>query len=80
MNYFSHKSDSYKYPTKALWHLAANEDNQSAIAKAGGIVPLVGLLTSENEVTAQYAAAALQSLAQNNTENQKEKLKAGKTE
>lgn len=72
-----HKSDSYKYPTKALWHLAANEDNQSAIAKAGGIVPLVGLLTSENEVTAQYAAAALQSLAQNNTENQIALAKAG---
>ena len=27
-------SDSYESPTKALWHLAATEDNQSAIAVA----------------------------------------------
>ena len=34
------------------------------------VVPLVALLTSESEVTQQYAAAALRSLARDHTENQ----------
>ena len=63
------KAHSYENPTKALWHLAANEDNQTAIARAGGIVPLVALLSSDSDITAQYAAAALESLARDHTEN-----------
>jgi len=72
-----HREDSYEFPTKALWHLAATEDNQSAIAKAGGITPVVALLTSESSVTQQYAAAGLQSLARDHTENQIALAKAG---
>jgi len=72
-----HKVDSYEFPTKALWHLACNDDNQVAIARAGGIPPLVALLTCASEVTQQYAAAALQSLARDNTENQVALAKAG---
>ena len=72
-----HKADSYENPTKALWHLAATEDNQAAIAKAGGIAPLVELLTSESAVSQQYAAAALHSLARDHTENQIALAKAG---
>ena len=34
-------SGAHENATKALWHLAETEDNQSAIAKAGGIAPLV---------------------------------------
>ena len=71
------KAPSYENPTKALWHLAASEDNQMAIARAGGIAPLVALLMSDSEVTAQYAAAALCSLARDNTENQVALAKAG---
>ena len=73
----AHTSGSYEDATKALWHLATTEDNQTAIAKAGGIAPLLGLLTSESGVTAQYAAAALQSLARDHTENQMNLAKAG---
>jgi vacuolar protein 8 len=56
--------------TKALSHLATNEDNKTAIAKAGGIGPLVTLLTEGNETTQQFTAAALQSLARDHSENQ----------
>ena len=70
-------SETYEHSTKALWHLAANEENQTAIAKAGGIAPLVQLLSSESAVTAQYAAAALQSLAREHAENQIAIAKAG---
>ena len=52
---------SYESPTKALWHPAATEDNQTAIAKAGGIAPLVSLLSSP--ITAQYASAALRTVS-----------------
>jgi len=72
-----HKADSYEHTCKALWHLAATEENQVAIAKAGGIAPLVALLASESGTTQQYAAAALQSLARDHTENQIALTKAG---
>ena len=68
---------AYESPTRALWHLAATEDNQTAIARAGGIAPLVTLLTSHSDSTAQYAAAALCSLARDHTENQVALAKAG---
>ena len=64
------KTGVYENATKALWHLAAYEDNQSFIAKAGGIAPLVGLLSNDSPITQQYTAAALESLAFNHTENQ----------
>ena len=73
----AHGIDSYEDATKALWHLADSEDNQTAIAKAGGIAPLVALLSSESEVTAEYAAAALRSLARDHTENQMILARAG---
>ena len=71
------KADTYENPTKALWHLAATEDNQVAIARAGGLAPLVALLSSSSEITAQYAAAALRSLAREQQENQIALAKAG---
>lgn len=71
------KPIGYENATKALWHLAATEDNQLAIARAGGLVPLVQLLTTGNEITKQYAAAALESLSRDCTENQIALSKAG---
>ena len=71
------EAKSYESPTKALWHLAATEDNQTAIAKAGGIAPLVSLLSSPKEITAQYASAALRTLAREHPENQIALAKAG---
>ena len=71
------KASSFENPTKALWHLAVTEDNQTAIGKAGGIAPLVSLLTSDHELTVQCAAAAIRSLARDHPENQIAVAKAG---
>ena len=49
----------------ALGNLAANADNQVAIAKAGGIGPLVGLLTSPSAGAQERARDALKRLAKN---------------
>lgn len=61
---------AHENATKAIWHLAQQEDNQTSIPAAGGIVTLVGLLTTGSEITQQYAAAALRSLARDHLENQ----------
>jgi hypothetical protein len=52
--------------------LADMTDNESrvAIARAGGIVPLVALLTAQDPAAGAEAARALRSLAYNNVENQ----------
>ena len=50
----------------ALANLAHNADNQVAIAKAGGIAPLVALARGTNGQKEQ-AAAALRNLAANKT-------------
>ena len=71
---------SHENATKALWYLGGTQDNQSAIARAGGIEPLVMLLSSDSEITAQYAAAALESLARGHLENQIALSKAGAIE
>ena len=47
------------------------------IARAGGISPLVRLLSSPSAVTAQNAAAALEALARDHPENQIALAKAG---
>ena len=52
-----------------LWSLAADRGNQVAIAKAGGIEPLVALARSGQKAEAQflgtYARGALSNLAVN---------------
>ena len=74
----AHRANAYESTTKALWHLAATEDNQTVIAKAGGITPLVALLaSSDSDITQQYAAAALQALARDHFDNQIALAKAG---
>ena len=54
----------------ALWHLSVDAGNQLAIAKAGGIGPLVQLLDDGTEQAAVYAAEALDRLARNNADIQ----------
>ena len=49
----------------ALQNLAVNADNKVAIAKAGGISPLVALAYDGTDVQKEKAAAALQNLAVN---------------
>ena len=67
----SERTTPHENATRALWHLAASgEENQTAIAQAGGIVPLVVLLESGTEATKQYAAAAAESLADGSADNQ----------
>lgn len=61
---------SHENATRALWHLAEYEDNRIAIAGAGGLAPIVHLLAHGNEVTQQYAAAAVESLAREQADNQ----------
>ena len=60
----------YENAIRALWHLAATEESQTAVAHAGGITPLVGLLASESELDAMCAAGALRALAREHVENQ----------
>ena len=71
---------SHENVTRALWHLAQTEDNQSFIPRAGGISPLVALLKSDNEATQQHTAAALYALARDDIENQISLAKAGAIE
>ena len=61
---------AHENATKALWHLAHQEDNQLAIPACGGVAPLVKLLTTGNEMTQQYSAAAIRALTKDNLENQ----------
>lgn len=71
---------TYESATQALWHLAVNEENRSAIAKVGGISPLIALLSPESRSTLQtqeYTAAALAALVCDHTENQLALARAG---
>ena len=61
---------SWDAPTFALWHLASNADNQLGIARAGGLAPLVRVLAEGSEQGRQWAAAALEALVRECTENQ----------
>ena len=47
-----------------------DDESRVAIARAGGIVPLVALLTAQDPAAGAEAARALRSLAYNNAENQ----------
>ena len=71
------KTSSHENATRCVWHLGQTEENQTAIPRAGGIVPLVKLLSSDSARTQQYTAAALESLARDHTENQIALAKAG---
>ena len=51
----------------ALWNLALNADNQVAIARAGGIEPLVALARDGTDGQKEQAATALRNLAGNKT-------------
>ena len=53
----------------ALLALVMNADNEIAIAKAGGIPPLVALIRDGNDAQKESAAAALSNLA-GNADNQ----------
>ena len=53
----------------ALQNLAVNADNKVAIAKAGGISPLVALAHDGTDVQKEKAAAALQNLVAVNADN-----------
>ena len=54
----------------ALWHLSMDSSNQQAIAKAGGIAPLVQLLDDGTEQATEWASEALKRLADSSNENQ----------
>ena len=60
----------------ALGNLAFNADNQVAIAKAGGIAPLVALARDGTKKQKEWAAVALRNLARN-ADNQVAIAKAG---
>ncbi|KAJ8600639.1 hypothetical protein CTAYLR_006926 [Chrysophaeum taylorii] len=63
---------------ESVWSLAVdNADNKIAIAKLGGIPPLVELVTSGTDVAKENAAAALWNLAANNPDNNAAIAKAG---
>ena len=59
-----------KNAAHALAMLAGDESNKMQIARAGGIPPLVALLSTGEDSTQQYAAKALEWLARDCTENQ----------
>ena len=65
----SHK-ESWEDAARALKLLATHDDITSDITDAGGIEPLVALLSTYNEATQMHAATALVSLARDNEENQ----------
>ena len=50
----------------ALWHLGCNPDSQNAIAEAGGILPLVSMLSLESERAQELAAVVIVRLARGN--------------
>lgn len=64
-------------PFGSAW---AQDENQGGIPRAGGIPPLVALLSRGSEVTQQYTAAALEALARDHTDNQIALAKAGAIE
>jgi len=61
----------------ALANLSNNEDNQAAIAEAGGIAPLVQVLADGTVESKKMAAAALWNMATENEDNQLEIAEAG---
>ena len=48
-----------QHAANALANLAVNDDNKIAIAKAGGIPPLVALIRDGNDTQKKHAAGAL---------------------
>ena len=60
--------------------LAIDEANQSVVAEEGGIEPLVGLLRLPDVTTCEQAACAVQRLALNNADTQKQITKHGAVE
>ena len=58
----------HRYATRALWHMASQEENRTLIANAGAIKPLIGMLAAEGDVAAELAAIILVRLARGNTE------------
>ena len=58
------------FAAESLQRLAANNDNQVLIAKAGGIPPLVVLIRDGNDEQKEFAALALRYLADNLANNQ----------
>jgi len=68
---------THENATRALWHLAATEENQAEITLRGGLAPLIVLLGDDNETAQQYAAAAVEALARDHAENQVALTRAG---
>ena len=54
----------------AMWHLALDRENQSALAANGAIKPLVALLADGNPDAKRFASKALTRLATDNSDNQ----------
>ena len=63
-------AEQKQFAAAALWALAANADNQIAIAQAGGIPPLVVLVRDGNDAQKSNAAGALQKLAESCADNE----------
>ena len=61
---------AHENATRAIWHLSQLRENQALVPRAGGVKSIIALLSSDNEMTQQYAAAALESLALDHTSNQ----------
>ena len=68
-----------EHAARALGSLAVNADNAVAIARAGGIAPLVALATSGTDGQKEYAAGALRILALINADNKRLIENAGYT-
>ena len=61
-----HKSSStvaQEHAAKALWHLASTPEHQLAIANAGGVQPLVNMLSSDGQRAPELAAVTINRLA-----------------
>ena len=66
----SPKVAPHENATRALWHLSANSDNKLAVAREGGLAPLVKLLIEGSDLAQESAAAAIESLTNDCSENQ----------
>ena len=59
----STRACSQEYAASSLWHLSGNAEVGAIIAEAGGIIPLIGMLTSEVSHSQELAAVILARLS-----------------
>ena len=60
--------EAQEYAARALWHLASNPESQSAISDAGGVEPLVQMLSAEGQRAPELAALTIVRLAESNSQ------------